>query len=325
MAISEDARKSVIFLGYQVGSSASCEIKPVGTAFLVDYRDSSGHGTYLVTAKHISTKLQEDLPFALRLNKKNGGASVIEIDNQDDIDWHYHSDDTVDLAVAEFEAPRWADVMYVSNDLFLHGEEIEELNVGAGDPAFIVGLFHKLHGTERNLPVVYTGHIASLPGDEKIPVENAEVEGYLVQANTISGCSGSPVFTGRVINTPINVQKSPVLRDWARKSARLLGVWQSSWKVKGSEIVSIKTDGDDVDFEKLAPLGMGVVVPAVKLLEILNMSKLSKSREAAGRSKARENASTNDSLPISSEDKHRDRVLGQMLKTPPTSQKSKQR
>jgi hypothetical protein len=101
----------------------------------------------------------------------------------------------------------------------------------------------------------------------------------LLQANAISGCGGAPVFAARTIPLPLKGQNSKVLQSWVQGSIWLLGVWQPSWKVKGSEIISVKTDMQDRPGGEEAPLEMGVVIPAIKLLEVLNHTNFVQARK----------------------------------------------
>jgi hypothetical protein len=158
--------------------------------------------------------------------------------------------------------------------------------VGVGDQAYVVGLFWLLHGKARNLPVVHTGNIALLPGDERIPVRDWEspdenrrrwVEGYLVEAQGLSGLSGAPVFV-----RPTFISPSFDVPDVGQLMARLprldlllLGLWQGAWDAKTDDILSI-----DRGRQMRVPVGMGVVVPATKLIEVLEMPKLRQKREA---------------------------------------------
>lgn len=291
VALSEDARRCVVFLGSQEGPSGTARIRPTGTGFFIRGGNLLGGGSYLVTARHIAEQL--DPPFVIRLNRKGGGADVREIARPGDIEWQFHDDDTVDLAVAALDAPDWANVAHISADHFARTEKMYEKNIGAGDPAYVVGLFHYLHGKEENRPVVFSGNVALLPENEPIPVNGKYVNGYLVQANAISGCSGAPVFVGRTIPITVQDQKSPVLQGWVQGSIWLLGVWQSSWKVRGAEIV---TAGNDAQAGDRAPLGMGVVVPVDRLLEILNKPDLRRARMEAAKQHPSNVSATNDSL-----------------------------
>jgi hypothetical protein len=318
VALHNDIRKCVVFLGSAIGAEEDAHISPAGTGFLIQGgKKFMRGGTYLVTARHVADQLP--YPFSIRLNKKGGGAGLHTIETKDRIKWHKHPDDTVDLAITPYEVPEWADTIYFSLDHALRQEKMETKRIGAGDIAYVVGLFHLLKGEERNLPIVHTGHIAMLPGDEKIPVEGKQVEGYLVQANAISGCSGSPVFVRRGLSVLLPPQlldrrahndSSPLVGEVAG-SAWLLGVWQSSWKVKGSEIVSVKSDSDG-SFKTMAPLGMGVVVPMSKVIEILEIPELANARESTLKLKSEPTLeATNDSLGITGDD-----ILRTMLNTP---------
>lgn len=294
VAISEDARRCVVFLGDQDGPSGTTRIRPKGTGFFIQGGNLLGGGSYLVTAGHIAKQLHP--PFVIRLNKKGGGAGVWEIACPGDIEWQFHDDDTVDLAVAAVDTPDWANVTHISADHFARIDKMYEKNIGAGDPAYVVGLFHYLHGKEENRPVVFSGNVALLPENEAIPVDGKHVNGYLVQANAISGCSGAPVFVGRTIPVTVQDQNSPVLQGWVQGSIWLLGVWQSSWKVKGAEIVAVDHDAHTGD---MAPLGMGVVVPVDRLLEILNKPDLQLAREGKANRHSHVEEATLDSLPPS--------------------------
>jgi len=291
MALSKDVRQCVVFVGFQKGCEGTARINPCGTAFFFQGGRHLKGGCYLVTARHVASKLAA--PWVVRMNRKGGGAGVVEINRPQDVAWHYHPDPTVDLAVAPLAVPEWADVTPVSADYSLHPFKMKSKRIDAGDLAFVVGLFHLLHGKEENRPIVHGGYIAMLPGDDRIPVtdqygEESEVEGYLVQANAISGCSGSPVFAIRSleVEVPPSMFKDPKtmgnspLNGEIPGSLWLLGIWQSSWKVKGAEIVAVRTDAD-VKSGMMAPLGMGVVVPVTKLFEILDTPELKNPREEA--------------------------------------------
>jgi hypothetical protein len=98
-----------------------------------------------------------------------------------------------------------------------------------------------------------------------IPVDGSRVEGYLMQANAISGCSGAPVFSTRTVILKLPKHKVA----GSSGNLNLIGVWSSSWKVKQSEIVAVRSDARDA--RTLPPFGMGVVTPLSKLVDILRM------------------------------------------------------
>lgn len=49
--------------------------------------------------------------------------------------------------------------------------------------------------------------------------------------------------------------------------AVLMGIWSGSWKVDGTQVVFAHTEGTTKSLA--APLGIGVVVPAQKLAELI--------------------------------------------------------
>jgi hypothetical protein len=184
--------------------------------------------------------------------------------------WCFHPDRTVDIAVMPLDVPSSFAGSALSVERLFDPEKDPKIlaEMGAGDPICVIGLFHLHHGAKANLPIVHSGNVAMLPGDELIPVGGKLVEGYLVQTNAISGCSGSPVFVAPW--TGLNVGKTIIgLSD----RAVLMGIWSSSWKVQQSEIVAVRTDEDDLQ-RTAAPLGIGVVVPVKKLLDILASEQL---------------------------------------------------
>lgn len=96
MRFSEEARKSVVFLGVDDDTPGSSGIRCVGTAFFVAYEDCA----YLVTVKHVALALA-DAPFKIRINRVDGTSDNIEAD-EGDLTWHHHPDPNVDLTVVPF-------------------------------------------------------------------------------------------------------------------------------------------------------------------------------------------------------------------------------
>ena len=257
-------RSCVVFLGRQeAGPADVAPIAPTGTGFFVHGGKTFPGRAYLVTARHVAEALRP--PFVVRINKKGGGAGLVPIAQPDGIDWCHHDDSTVDLAVAPFSLPNWATARGLNAEGLL--EDVQGLGkVGPGDMVYVIGLFHLLYGKRENLPVTHVGHIAMMPGDEPIPVGRIHREGYLVQANAISGCSGSPVFALRTYK--VTILGHTFFGHFPE--AMVLGVWSASWKVKGSEVVSVGShDGDPDAAGQLAPLGMGFVTPLPKLVDTM--------------------------------------------------------
>jgi hypothetical protein len=260
-----------VFLGPEYTREGQADITPGGTGFLVRHASCS----YLITAKHVAEALQTGTA-GVRLNARDGGFGIHPVAARR---WFIHQDSSVDIAVLPFDPPDWADVSVYSTSHFATPFKMQTKNFGPGDLAYIIGLFRLMYGRNRNLPVVHTGHIALVPGEERIPVEDRRtrrtilVYGYLIEAQALSGASGAPVFVRRTIKTMMpqfDSHENPV-KIWVTGTAWLLGVWQASWDNLPGEI--LVADAKASENQKV-PVGMGVVVPAQKILDVLDGSEL---------------------------------------------------
>jgi hypothetical protein len=184
---------------------------------------------------------------------------------------------------------------------------MNEPDLGIGDIAYVVGLFHLLHGKKVNLPVVHTGHIALLPEDERIPVFNRttkkpqEVEGYLVEAHGLEGLSGAPVFarSSTAVTAKLLYQGPPLLNIQKPEypvpgrlhgMTLLLGLWLGSWDGEPSETLAHEKGLKG----RRVPVGMGIVVPASKIAETLNQQELVMARQKEHERQLNEKAASTD-------------------------------
>lgn len=284
MRLRDDVRKSVVFIGDGEKDSFS----PFGTAFLVFYKGAP----YLITARHVASEIG-DCPCTLRVNHQNGVDPVdMTYDPVEDVgyQWRFHPDNTVDAAAMLFRVnfrAEAADIRYLPESLFVNDPTIVSENIGAGDFCYTVGLFRLLHGKNRNLPFVHTGHIGMMPGDEKVPIENkwdvtqpktvlADV--YLVENNSLNGLSGSPVFVRPSTifeGIPDADGKARPMR-WADEKIWLLGLWQGAWRGDPDQL--LKEQLNSTGPVRVA-VGVGVVIPAAKLIEILETPDVIAERE----------------------------------------------
>ena len=281
MRLDDDLRKTVVFFGVEDDTPGKGGINCVGTGFLLSY-DTCG---YLVTAKHLAHGLGDN-PFLIRMNKKDGSSANLPADN---VRWYEHPDLNVDVAAIPFTMPNYTllDVLYLPAEAVLADDNAINSNmVGVGDLTYTVGLFRLLSGQRRNLPIVHSGIVAMMPGDERIPVRDWRppygkifVEGYLVETGALAGLSGSPVFMHPTTNfstLPANFLPDPRFSDPGRARALapsvqigLLGLWQSSWDAPPDEVLAVQAGGG-----VRVPVGMGIVVPAQKIIETLEQEEL---------------------------------------------------
>jgi hypothetical protein len=283
MRVSDDMRRCVVFLGNK-DDSAPGGIACFGTAFLVAYK---GH-RYLVTAQHIAVGIG-DAPYLIRLNKLDGSSQNIAVDPRaDKMRWLVNTNDPdVDLAVLPFEYD-WRAAGYDAYLVPEHGlasdEIIKSNGIGIGDVCYTIGLFRLLSGAKRNLPMVHAGTIAMMPSDEKIPVQNwlmpntrRYIEAYVIEAQSLKGLSGSPCFvepTIDLVDMPTD-SGGTVNARFGRADLRLLGVWQGSWDAQPDEVLAVE-QGNTLR----VPVGLGVVVPTQRLIDLLELPEAQAQRQA---------------------------------------------
>lgn len=234
------------------------DVLPRGTVFMVYLPDGF---TYMVTARHVAEKI-ENRVYLLRLNSQSSKKSVL-IDTGN-FTWFYHPDKTVDVAVCPFRVGEsTVDCGLLDSNTFLNEKIIAEKNIGAGDQVFIVGLFSNFLGRERNIPIIRMGNVAMME-NELINTELGAMEGYLIEARSIGGMSGSPVFVHH--QQPGSPYPGGVY---------IMGLIHGHW---GLPI------GDSKDSQKkqeLLNVGISIVVPASKIIEVLYLPELVNMRREA--------------------------------------------
>jgi hypothetical protein len=221
----------------------------------------------------------------VRFNKRGGGADNIHIDEPE---WFFHpTDDTVDVAVHPIEIPDWAACTQIPRSPNLgEKERFRRKDIGAGNRTYTVGLFKFLHGDRRNQPFVFSGHVGLVPEDQRIPVEGWRdehgervlVEAYLVEGEPLDGASGSPVFVRRTLG-PAKVRPSNKLDCWVEGSIWLLGLMSDAFHAKAGRDYDSRAGG-------MIPRGINVVVPASKIMEVMDHPELKKRRGAAQKREA---------------------------------------
>jgi len=213
---------------------------------------------YFVTAAHVAKDLS-DKPIYFLVNKRGGG--VVGFRSVWTTEWWVHpTDRAADVCLIPVGQQPDADIKGVAIKDFVTAEDITSKRVGVGDETFITGLFTEAPGKSQNMPIVRHGNIAMLP-EEQIQTDLGYADVYLVEARSIGGISGSPVFV-RALDEG---EESP-----ARGSVRgmkLLGLAHGHWDIKESEINQASIVHDR---KTGVNLGIGIVTPATKILDILN-------------------------------------------------------
>lgn len=269
-----------------LGTSRPDDIKAIdvkGTGFLLLHEGC----TYIVSAAHVVVPL-DDGPIAIRLNRTDTGLG--DIDHLDQAKWHYHPDPAVDIAVLPYSPPPWAKVNYAKSKAIASEFKIESKGFGPGDLAYVVGIFQKMRGKEKNMPVVHVGHVGSMGVGEKFLTDDwrpgkggrdIEVSGYVIQVSTLPESSGSPVYVRRTLDgwapepkyqmppgvRPGDKVEVPLVLASTYGSVWLLGVWHGMWKTADQGVI--------------VGTNTGVCTPAPRILETLALPELVEMRRTA--------------------------------------------
>ena len=141
----------------------------------------------VVTNRHVAANHNG----AVRVNTADG----IEVFEIDDGHWLYHPDghDIAIAPIAGLSVGRHR-VRFLNTKDFLTTDMVRDLKIGPGDDCFMVGRFINHEGRQQNAPSARFGNIAQLPGDKIRFPDGSEQESFLVEARSIAGYSGSPVF-----------------------------------------------------------------------------------------------------------------------------------
>jgi hypothetical protein len=164
--------------------------------------------------------------------------------------------------------------------MLLTDREVQQHGIGPGDEVYITGLFTYHMGTSRNTPIVRVGNIAMLPQDKiriKRNSQTEEIEAYLIEARSIGGLSGSPVFVHPTANLlgmfkwGTNQSTSGIVMD---AELFLLGLMCAHYDVELEDIggTPIAGVGHNVN------VGVGAVTPAQKILDIIQGAELNEVR-----------------------------------------------
>lgn len=263
-------------------SAKSGKLSVGGSGFLVGVplkENTSYIQFYAVTNRHVIEKIPNPV---LRLNTYAGKFECLKTNR---LRWKNHdgADSPDDLAVCPIEIdPKDHDFIPIIVDGFID-QEIKAKWLYPGDEVFMIGRFFSQEGTDRNTPSVRFGNISMLPVE---PMKNRwgnDQDAYLVEHRSLPGYSGSPVFVyidpskprPPEWHTPVHARYRPEFHGpW------LLGI--DFCHINDFEPVrqddEKKTIADPKQWVK-SHTGMAGVIPAWKVLELLNTDELRMQRE----------------------------------------------
>ncbi|MGC2192041.1 MAG: hypothetical protein WA751_06880 [Candidatus Dormiibacterota bacterium] len=291
MQVPDEVRESVVFLY----SRQDFGMVPRGTAFFVAVaagdesqplmRGWDGHA-YLVTARHlidgIRTKGIDGKVYA-RVNMRDGDVAMVISDVSE---WRPTPNEVTDRQAESGEPSELIDVSVLAwgqtqesiayrpvptVPMFVTDETVAMKQIGLGDNVFMTGLFVFHSGKQRNVPIVRIGTIAAMSG-EPVETKLGSMVAYLIESRSVGGLSGSPVFVE--IDPLRSISVDPIggiVRTGTHQSSRqfyLLGMVHGHWDTEF--VVSDPAYPED----QLVNMGIAIVVPSQKILEVMNMPKL---------------------------------------------------
>jgi len=147
------------------------------------------HNYYAVTCEHVI----RDGNTIIRLNNESGTTVSIPLTTNDWIS-HPNGDDVAVCPVSLSESCKYT---AIRDAYFVEKNRKFFQAVGPGDDVFMVGRYIEHEGKYKNLPVVRFGNIAMMPHEHILQWEREDhkQESFLVDMRSISGFSGSPVFS----------------------------------------------------------------------------------------------------------------------------------
>jgi hypothetical protein len=193
----------------------------------------------------------------------------------------FNSDPSVDVAVFTVKPTDIdkLDVQFLPEAMLSSADDLRALNIGLGTDMFFTGMFTGFLGEKRSYPIVRFGKLAMIP-DEKIGFSTGlpAAEGYLMEAFSFGGNSGSPVF---FYPSADNVPGTLVLGP---RPIKIAGVMRGFFgDIEPIQLLQKQTSAQEEPGQKIpvsnGNSGIAFVVPAKFITEILHSADLESLRK----------------------------------------------
>jgi hypothetical protein len=282
-----DEMLECVFYLYPTEADAYAGEQYGGSGFLVGVESLTVPGNccgYLVTNRHV---VQDGSSPVVRLNTRQGDVDVLPLT---EADWIVHPDGD-DLAVCPAKLDIGQHHFRALNEgFFLTRDIVRSLAIGPGDDTYQVGRFINHEGRQQNLPTVRCGTIAMMPWEPVLLHDGHLQEAFLVEAHAKPGYSGSPVFVQVVhYRDPTSGETAGPFGRW---EPILLGIAQGTiLDVRVLEDEKKKGGAwDKPGYRKFIRenTGLEVVIPAWRLMDLLNIPELVEQRARIDNRLARE-------------------------------------
>jgi hypothetical protein len=264
--------------------------KDLGYVWLVTckhvLRSQNADGTQGPYVKEVLVRINTQSPDST--GRQYDWARLEVADEKGNLLWFTDSgDDSVDLALTRVGLNQSVvDAKFIGLDLLMTKAQVREQGIDENDDILFAGLFAWDPGARKNYPIVRHGRIALIP-EERVPLvrgqQQPSADVYLVDITSFGGNSGSPVFVrvGGVRET----LKGPTLTGF---SYHLLGVMQGFFP----EAAPVAVEADVKRGAAAQNSGIAMVIPADKILAILNSTSVKSHIDALVEAELKKRATT---------------------------------
>jgi len=251
--------------------------QPIGTGFIVGYpisEDASKIIPIVITAKHV---IGDNNKILGRFSTKEGEVTAFvkyDIENlkQNNDYWEHPSDEGVDISAFRTLHFNQAEYNAVPLELIATKDIFNELNICETDRIIFPSMLINFMGLSKNYPVVRNGTIALIP-KEKVPLKykvgSKEIitkqEVILVDATSIPGASGSPIFLW-----PGPRLKNKTFQIGGTKPY-LIGIMHGFYPAWPQEIIELETIEAKAMYQENS--GIAIIFPSWKLNDIFKQEK----------------------------------------------------
>ena len=262
MNVPPEILKCVAFVG---AKKVNGEYEFFGSAFIVGFTGGRGYAeqVFFVTARHVIQAIQKKgaTQVWLRVNLKDGNSAWVETALGS---WAFHpTDASIDVSIVELGIGSDLDHLVFPIEQSATREVLAQHEAGHGDEVFITGLFRHHTGARRNIPIVRVGNVSCISKEKIRTKDFGEIEGYLIEARSVGGLSGSPVFINmggiRFIGGSLKMSAHPVYF--------FLGLIHGHFDIKAAAV-------DAAQEVELSPervnTGIAIVTPFEKVSEVIS-------------------------------------------------------
>jgi hypothetical protein len=140
----------------------------------------------VVTNRHIV----ENGSTTIRMNTETNGFEIVDLGSAH---WINHPDGD-DLCLCPIRVGIKLRQKYIGIHMVMNRDFVGSMDVGIGDDVFFAGRFVGLDGKQQNRPSIRFGNIAQMADEPVLQPDGTKQESIIVEARSIPGFSGSPVF-----------------------------------------------------------------------------------------------------------------------------------